>query len=302
MKMTNIPNDKRNMDFGSAFAIQDPATIKLLRQTFNFTDLNSDSIIDEYLYEYDTWIKSGTLNVFTGLEDFKYKCYSNGTTESFDKFYMRNAKRRFRCYKGEYMYHKLAWRDKFDWAWLEDAPLHKNDAVVISLPFADTGDKHSLYHELMRKCSNLDIPVLVDCAYYGSCRHIHIDLAYPCITDVTFSLSKTFPVAYARIGIRYTKVDDDDTMFVYHKINYNNKIGALLGLEYFKNFTPDYIPNKYVDKQTDFCNNIGVSPSKTVLFGVDNRNKYPQYNRGGTSNRLSFHRQYIKGLDIASTK
>ena len=69
-----------------------------------------------------------------------------------------------------------------------------------------------------------------------------------------------------------------------------------------KNFTPDYIPNKYVDKQTDFCNNIGVTPSKTVLFGVDNNNKYPQYNRGGTSNRLSFHRQYIKGLDIASTK
>ena len=293
--MTNIPNDKRNMDFGSAFAIQDPATIKLLRQTFNFTDLNSDSIIDEYLYEYDTWIKSGTLNVFTGLEDFKYKCYSNGTTESFDKFYMKNAQRRFRCYKGEYMYHKLAWRDKFNWAWLEEAPLHKNDAVIISLPLSDTGDKHSLYHELMRKCSNLDIPVLVDCAYYGSCRHIHIDLAYPCITDVTFSLSKTFPVAYARIGIRYTKVDDDDTMFVYHKINYNNKIGALLGLEYFKNFTPDYIPNKYVDKQTELCNSNNVLPSKTVLFGIDNNNKHPQYNRGGTSNRLSFHKQYIKG-------
>ena len=300
--MTNIPNDKRSMDFGSAFAIQDPETMKLLRQTFNFTDLNSDSIIDEFLYEYDNWIKSGTLNVFTGLEDFKYKCYSNGTTESFDKFYLKNAKRRFRCYKGEYMYHKLAWRDKFIWEWLEDAPLHKNDAVVISLPFADTGDKHTSYHELMRKCSELDIPVLVDCAYYGSCRHIHIDLAYPCITDVTFSLSKTFPVAYARIGIRYTRVDDDDTMFVYHKINYNNKIGALLGLEYFKSFTPDYIPNKYVDKQTDFCNNIDVQPSKTVLFGVDVKNKYPQYNRGGETNRLSFHKQYIKGLDIASTE
>jgi hypothetical protein len=215
---------------------------------------------------------------------------------------MRNAKRRFRCFKGEYMYHKLAWRDKFVWEYLEDEKLHSADAVVISLPFADTGDLNNKYHDLMRECSKLGVPVLVDCAYYGACRHIHIDLAYPCITDVTFSLSKVFPVAYARIGMRYTRVDDDDTMFVYHKINYNNKIGALLGLEYFKNFTPDYIPNKYVDKQTDFCNNIGVTPSKTVLFGVDNNNKYPQYNRGGTSNRLSFHRQYIKGLDIASTK
>tara|TARA_B100002019_G_scaffold49496_1_gene42077 strand:- start:309 stop:1211 length:903 start_codon:yes stop_codon:yes gene_type:complete len=300
--MTNIPNDKRSMDFGSAFAIQDPETMRLLRNRYDFTDLNSDSIIDEFLYEYDKWIKSGTLNVFTGLEDFEYKVYSNGTTEAFDKFYMKNAKRRFRCFKGEYMYHKLAWRDKFVWNYIEDAPLHKADAVVVSLPFADTGDKHAEYHNLMRKCSDMNIPVLIDCAYYGACRHIHIDLAYPCITDVTFSLSKTFPVAYARIGMRYTRVDDDDTMFVYHKISYNNKIGALIGLEYFKNFSPDYIPNKYLDKQQDFCNTLGIETSKTVLFGIDYLKQYEQYNRGGPSNRLSFHKQYIKGLDIASTK
>jgi hypothetical protein len=200
------------------------------------------------------------------------------------------------------MYHKLAWRDKFVWEYLEDEKLHKADAVVISLPFADTGDKHNKYHDLMRECSALGVPVLVDCAYYGACRHIHIDLAYPCITDVTFSLSKTFPVAYARIGMRYTKVDDDDTMFVYHKISYNNKIGALIGLEYFKTFTPDYIPNKYLDKQADFCNTLAIEPSKTVLFGIDYLKQYNQYNRGGASNRLSFHKQYIKGLDIASSK
>jgi len=300
--MTNIPNDKRAMDFGSAFAVQDPATMKVLRNNYNFTDLNSDSIIDEYLHDYDAWIKSGTLNSFVGLGDFDYKCYSNGTTEAFDKYYMKNAQRRFRCFRGEYMYHKLAWRDKFSWEYLEEAPLHKNDAVVISLPFADTGNKHTEYHSLMRKCSSMGVPVLVDCAYYGACRNIKIDVAYPCITDVVFSLSKTFPVAYARIGIRYTRTDDDDTMFVYHKINYNNKIGALIGMEYFKRFSPDYIPQKYIDKQQEFCNILNVEPSDTVLFGIDYNNKYNHYNRGGNSNRLSFHKQYIKGLDIASTE
>ena len=272
--MTNIPNDKRSMDFGSAFAIQDPETIRLLRNNYNFTDLNSDSIIDEYLYEYDTWIKNSKSNIFTGLEEFQYRCYSNGTTEAFDKFYLKNANRRFRCFKGEYMYHKLAWRNYFNWEYLEDAPLHKNDAVIISLPFADTGNIHSDYYELMRKCSDMGVPVLVDCAYFGACRNIHIDVAYPCITDVTFSLSKTFPVAYARIGMRYTKEDNDDTMFVYHKINYNNKIGALIGLEYFKNFSADYIPQKYLDKQIEFCNTLGVEPSKTVLFGIDYLKQY----------------------------
>ena len=60
--------------------------------------------------------------------------------------------------------------------------------------------------------------------------------------------------------------------------------------------------NKYLDKQADFCNTLGVIPSKTVLFGIDTNKLYPQYNRGGDTNRLSFHKQYIKGLDIASTK
>ena len=301
MTMTNIPNDKRGMDFGSAFAIQDPEAVKLLRDNIDLSCLNSDTIIDEYLYEYDSWIKSTASNTFTGLEEFKYKTYSNGTTEAFDKFYMKNSKRRFRCYKGEYMYHKLAWRDKFDWQWVEDAPLHKNDAVIISLPFADTGDKHIDYHSLMRRCSDLGVPVLVDCAYFGACRNIHIDIAYSCITDVTFSLSKTFPVAYARIGIRYTKVDDDDTMFVYHKINYNNKVGAALGLRYFERFTPDYIPQKYVDKQLEYCKILDVEPSRTVLFGIGG-NEWNHYNRGGKTNRLSFHKQYIKGLDYARTE
>ncbi len=91
-------------------------------------------------------------------------------------------------------------------------------------------------------------------------------------------------------------------MFVYHKINYNNKIGAALGLKFLNYFTPDYMSNKYLDKQAEFCNTLHVTPSKTVLFGIDNNNQYPQYNRGGTTNRLSFHKQYIKGLDIASTK
>jgi hypothetical protein len=297
MKMTDIPNDKRHMDFGSAFAISDPETTKLLRLPLDLQCLNNNNIIDEFLYEYDNWIKTSTTNSITGLEDFKYKCYSSGTTESFDKFYMKNSKRRFRCYKGEYMYHKLAWRDKFVWEWLEDAPLHKNDAVVISLPFADTGDKHTYYHELMRKCCELGVPVLVDCAYFGACYGVSIDIAYSCITDVTFSLSKTFPVAYARIGIRYTREDDDDTMFVYHKISYNNKLGASLGMRFIENFTPDFLPQKYMQKQKEFCKKLDVEPSATILFGIDHKNKYDHYNRGGNSNRLSFHKQYIRGLD-----
>ena len=298
--MKNIPNDKRSMDFGSAFAIQDPDTIKLLREPFDLGCVWSESVIDEFLYYYHKWIKSSDENNIIGLDQFKHKCYSNGTTESFDKFYLKNSTRRFRCFKGEYMYHKLAWRNGYNWEYLEDNDLSENDAVIISLPFADTGNVHQDYHEIMRECNRLKIPVLIDCAYFGVCKDVDIDLAYECITDVVFSLSKSFPVAYARIGMRYTRVDDDDTLFVYHKINYNNKLGASLGLKFIDNFSPDYIPNKYRNKQLNFCQALDVTPSNTILFGIGG-DEWQRYNRGGTTNRLSFHKQFIKGLDYART-
>ena len=290
--MSNIPNDNRALDYGSAFAINDSETIGHL--TIDPTWLTNQTIIDQYLYNYELWIKSTQNNKISGLDDFKFKCYSNGTTESFDKFYMKNKDRRFRCFKGEYMYHKLAWRDKFKWEWIENDSLQYNDAVVISLPFADTGAKHTEYDWLMTQCNLKNIPVLVDCAYFGICNNINFDFTAQCITDITFSLSKTFPVANARIGIRFTREDNDDTMFVYHKIHYNNKLGAGIGINYFQNFTPDFIYNKYKDKQLKLCNMLGVKPSKTVLFGIDFENKYPEYNRGSISNRLSFHKKYTK--------
>lgn len=299
--MKNIPNDRRHLDFGSAFAIQDPETLSILRSPFDLSCLHNESIIDEFLYLYDQWIKNTKHNTIIGLEQYPFKCYSNGTTESFDKFYLKNHNRRFRCFRGEYMYHKLSWRNEYQWCWLDDDYIKAGDAVIISLPFADTGNKHEKYHEVMKRCNELGVPVLVDCAYYGICRNIEFDFAYSCITDITFSLSKAFPVAYAKIGMRYTRTDDDDTLFVYNKINYCNKLGAALGIKFLENFASDYLSSKYISKQLEFCKILDVEPSNTVLFGLGN-NEWNVYNRGGLKNRLSFHKQFIKGLDYASTE
>lgn len=294
------PNDKSGMEFGSSFAVQDPSTLKILKTPIDLSCLHDNDIINNFLKKYHDWIHTTKNNKLLGLENFSFKCYSNGTTESFDKFYLKNPLRRFRCFRGDYMYHKLAWRDNYNWSWLEDDAIRERDAVVISLPFADTGDVHLQYASVMESCTKLNVPVLVDCAYFGICSQITFDLTYPCITDVVFSLSKTFPVAHARIGMRYTREDNDDTLFMYHKISYNNKIGATLGIRFLENFSPDYISDKYKDKQLEFCEILNVYPSKTVLFGQGGP-AWHHYNRGGITNRLSFHKQFIQGLRHAGS-
>ena len=136
----------------------------------------------------------------------------------------------------------------------------------------------------------MNVPVLIDCAYLGICSNIDFDLSFNCITDVTFSLSKTFPVAHARIGMRLTKHDDDDILFVTNKSDYINRISCFIGNAVINEFSPDYIPNKYRDKQIEICKKLNIQPSNTVLFGNADIDKFIDYNRGGNSNRLGLHK------------
>lgn len=289
--MSKLPYDKRHLKFGNSSAVLDPRILEVLNG-INLdleTVLYNTELAEQFCAEYLDWIKSSTLNSFVGLDQFTYSCYSNGTTEAFDRFYAKYGNCRFRCFQGEYMYHRLSWRNNYEWNFIEDDFLRTGDAVVISLPFSDTGNKHQGMDHILEKCDELDIPVLVDCAYLGICENIKFDFTRPCIKDVVFSLSKTFPVAHARIGMRLTRTDDDDPLFVVNKSGYVNRLGPAIGLELIKQFAPDYIPLTYKQKQLEMCKHLKVEPSNTVLFGIGD-NKWKEYNRGNATNRLSFHK------------
>lgn len=290
----SAPNDKRSLPYGGSFSIQDSDIIKEIK-SLNLSDsLWDDNITKDFCDNYVSWIRLTTNNTITGLENFKHSVFSNGTSQAFDMFYIKHKGRRFRCFKGEYIYHQLAWRNDWpDWKFIEDDDLRIDDAVVISLPFSDTGNNHEQMEWFLEKCSILKIPVLVDCVYFGTCSNINFNFNYDCITDVVFSLSKTFPVAHARIGMRLTRTDDDDLMFVYNKINYNNRISAKLGIELIKKYGPDYIYNKYVNQQHELCEKLKIVPSNTILFGLDYNNQYPEYNRGSNVNRLGLFKHYV---------
>jgi len=305
--MKSAPNDKRVMPLGGAMAIKDPAVLATIDSVNYRGSLEDNFLTDKFCQKYLSWIKSSTSNTLLNLDQFPYYVFSNGTTQAFEMFYIKNKNRRFRCFRGEYIYHQLAWRNNWpNWKFIEDEDIDTNDAVIISLPFSNTGNKHHLTDEILKICNQLNVPVLIDCVYFGACENIEFDFSYQCITDVTFSLSKTFPVANARIGMRLTKIDDDDLMFVYDKINYNNRLSAQLGIELIQNFSPDYIPKKYKSLQVDFSSELNLNLSNTVLFGLDTQNLYPAYNRGSDVNRLSFHeafinKQIIKDFINAST-
>jgi hypothetical protein len=297
--MIIIPN-LTHLPFGGAESIYNPTNRTVVENMIakSTNDLFYDNIHRVFVNEYRDWINSTKINNITGLDNFPFATYSNGTTETFDKFYLKYHNRRFRCFKGEYMYQMACGRNYCStWKFLDDEPVAENDAVVISLPFSDLGNEHPMMKTILNQCELLSVPVLIDCAFFGLCSNVEFDLTHPAITEVTFSLSKFFPVANLRIGIRFSKEDTDDTLFISHKHGYVNRIGASVGVKIFEHYSPDYNVLTYKKIQEEFCEELDLIPSSSVIFGIDTKNLYPEYNRGYISNRLCFSKyMYVNKL------
>jgi hypothetical protein len=265
-----------NLLQGSRF-VADKTTETFLK-SLDFSDnIRNHEYLSAFTEKFSNWINSGS-SVIIGLDSFEPD-YSNGTTQSFDSFYLRHRNKRFRCLTGEYFYHLKSWiSNKIDWSFITDTnPLCSGDALVLSLPFCDTGNIIE-YDSLLQICTDKNIPVLIDCCYFTLCGNITVDLNYDCIDTVCFSLSKTFPVSHLRIGVRYTRHSIFDGQKLHHSINYNNINGSYVGYKFIENFKPDYIYSNYKEKQQQACDFFNLQPSDSVLFAVGDAN-WQQYSR-----------------------
>lgn len=275
---------------------------KSIRDFSRIEVLENSKVLDRFKETYISWISSTEKNKVSGLELFKEQAFCQATSEAFDKFYIEHYNRKFKCFKGEYLYHQISWTgSKRDWAYIDEvhhvADLQKNDAVVFSYPFSDTGNLHPLVtREFLDRCVELDIPVMIDCAYFGICQNLDFDFTHPAIREVTFSLSKSFPVRHLRIGLRLSKEEKNDGLTAYNNSQYLNKLSCKVGIDFMENYSPDHPVNTYHDTQLKFCQEFDLIPSSTVIFGVDTNSKYAKYNRGYyNSSRVCFSKFLKKG-------
>lgn len=285
-----------HLPYAPAMCVQD-SEIKNLIDDAIFKSVNekcfdSNEIIPEFLKSYKHWIANSRTNDITGIDDFQFIDFSAGTTESFDKFYIRYAKKRIVTFRGEYLYHKKALvSSAIPYQEIENVfDLKQGDALIISQPFADTGKEHySFKNGLLDHCLENQIPVLLDCAYFGICQGINLHIDHPAVEQAVFSLSKTFPVNLLRVGIRFSKKSLEDGLTAYNLSHYVNKLGASVGKEILKTLDSDQTFTSYRSRQLEICDKFQLEPSDTVIFGIDFNNKYPQYNRGSLdSNRICF--------------
>ena len=234
--------------------------------------LYDDKIVTEFLNTYYEWIRSSKMNKLNGLEKFNSLSFVHGTIQSFDLFYAENKDRRMRCFKGDFKYHSITWRNNYPgWQYIEEDEIKKNDAVIISMPFSDCGIEHPDMQTTLDDCDKLNVPVFIDCAYYSICKDLNFFLDRPCISGIAFSMSKAFyGTERLRIGMRCKRVYNDDPADFCTGMGIVSKIAAGVGLELCKNFDPDYNHNKYINKQLKICEELNIEATDCVIFGVTN--------------------------------
>ena len=244
---------------------------------------------------YPDWIQSSELNTVKGLDKFSFRFPSVGVTQSLDEFhyFILEQGLRLRMFRGEYPYN----RDVHPWSYddfIDDKPLEKNDAVIISCPFSGTGAKHDKMESMLDEAYELRIPVFVDMAWFGTCKDINIDLSHPAIEEVAFSTTKGLCTGDYRSGIRfshhgiidYTLPKRKDRLALQSDWSHGCHLNTRIGLELMLNFSPDHQWNKYHKAQQKVCESYALTPSNCVHIALGD-DQWKQFHRDKTYNRVN---------------
>ena len=244
-----------------------------------------DVMLDCFRDEFDAWIRSADCFAVNGLERFPHRLLSQANTQSLDAFLLRHHRRRLRFFRGEYPYTPMAARDAgIEQAWLEADELRANDAVVLSYPFSATGKPHERSAEVLAAAERLQVPVLLDCAYFGATRDLELNITQSCIETVAFSLSKPTGLAHIRVGMEYTRAAKPGlkTLNDWYMLN---RLGIYAAHQIIRRFPADYIPRKYSESYTALCGKLALEPVNVLLMGLGGE-AYSNFDRMGVANRV----------------
>ncbi len=299
-----ISNYEYNGPLNGGYAIQDPEITRELKDfcenTYEWQEFFAANGVtdhrERFIETFKKWIGKTEINSIKGLDAFSYVTQTNGTSEAFQMFMLRHNKKKFKFVKGDFMMHKIASNVMgVDWEWIYDYnDIEEHDAVIISCPFSDTGGIHADMENLLQRCNTLNVPVLIDMAYFGMCYGLNIDVDQPCVEEVTFSLGKTFPLIGARPGVRFQRKEIDDPVLFANQHGIVNNFGAMIGEFSMSVWNPDFIANKYMRSQLIVCNKLELKPTNCVIFALSNHGDHVKYNRGNQLTRLCISKLLVE--------
>jgi hypothetical protein len=235
-----------------------------------------------YIEAVQSWMLDHPLNNLRGLTVLPHGAYSAGSVEAIVSFvYRHSVQRRLRFSQAEFVAARIASQSAHNnWQYLEQEPLKANDAVLLSMPFAGTGDRYFQFDSVLDRCDQLGIPVFLDLSYWPISQGLDLNLDRPCVQEVAFSLSK--PLAtQLRLGLRLNRDPVDDMLQVNSDLKIYNRTAAWVGMRLMQEFSIDWLLSKYLHRQTEVCEQHNLVPSQTFTLATSTDDQYQQFKRNG---------------------
>ena len=271
--------------------VPDSVAFEFIKKAHDPSKLFDRNIQSDFLCRFHEWVQESKHNNLKGIKEFNKLSYVHGSTQAFDFFYSEYKDRRMRCFKGEFAYHWLSWRNNYHgWAYIEDDEIREGDALIVSVPFSDYGSIHPKLESVLDKCDLLGIPVFIDCAYYVMARNVNFSLERECIKAVAFSMSKGFyGTEKIRIGLRCKREFNDDPVDVFNSLGQVSTMGCIVGDAICNHFSPDYIQDKYREKQIVVCDESNLTPTNCISFGLAAKDdeRFKDFQRGTDWRRVT---------------
>jgi hypothetical protein len=222
----------------------------------------TDSVYTNFKSEMTAWLLQSKLNRIIGFDNFDRVDIINGCTQFIDSLYMQCQPQ---VLVNDYRYH-----DRLGNRGTRPGLLKENVPLIIAMPFPSTGAVHNQMTEILDEARDKGISVHVDGAWFTCCRGIDFDVSHPSIESVGVSLSKGLGLGWNRVGLRWTKSKNADSVTVMNDFNMNLRAPVMIGLHFLRNLSPDYLWNTYGDIYYKICRDFDLTPTKSIYLALQN--------------------------------
>jgi hypothetical protein len=222
----------------------------------------TDQVYTNFKKEMTDWLLASKINLITGLDTFTRIDILNGCTQFIDNIYMNGP---VQVLAGDYKYHARLG----NWS-THPGFLNERKQLIIAWPFPSTGDTHVQMKEILDEAKDKDISVHIDGAWLTCCRDIDFDVSHPAIKSVAVSLSKGLGLGWNRVGLRWTKDTNPDSVSIMNDYHMNLRAPVMIGLHFIRNLSPDYLWNTYGDHYYKVCKDFDLVPTKSIHLALQN--------------------------------
>lgn len=229
---------------------------------------------DHFIRLFENKIQECNFISIQGLDNFQCKDLILGCQHFIDNLLLKYNIKNIQIFEHDYNYYKIL-EPRIKYTTINT--LEKGKPLLIAMPFPGHLSVHNNFKDILKKCDELEIDVHIDASWLPASFGINYNIENKCIKSIAMSLSKAFCMGWNRIGVRWSKLqNDNDSISIMNKFNMINKISYQIGCMYLENYSLDHIVSLYKNDYDAACKFLKLRPSNIIhaMFSIDKNTLY----------------------------